>query len=209
MELTRITGEACIDWMWYANEEIFRADRGSLKSTGADTYEACLSDAVAGLPRDLNLLALFGGLYREACLSFNPENAETLGLLFRLSLEQFCSEPWLASHGAYLEDLAKNRILYGKSEYLPPDSNSSAGSEFELSEIKSRGLVVALRNPKLKYFMENKTEVSLVFKCWMISLMPAEEIDKADWNEPLSDVERYLIKRIKSGISRIEDHEIG
>lgn len=199
MGLTRLSGETALDWTWYANEEICRPGRGSLKSTGASTYEACLDDALSGLPCDLNLLALLGGLYREACLSFNPMNAEILGVFFKLSLKQFSSESWLGSHGQYLENLAMNRILYGKSEYFPSDASSVNGEELIPYEIQSQGFIVARDNPRLISFMENCEDISSALKCWMISQMPDEEIDSVDWNEPLSSFERNLIQRVKSG----------
>lgn len=197
MGLTRLNGKTALEWMWYAGDEIFRAGRGSLKSTGAGPYEACLNDALAGLPCDLDLLALLGALYREACLSFNPENAEILGVSFRLTLERFCSEQWLEPHGLYLQDLALNRILYGKGDYLPAESDSESSDRLELMSMPSQGLVVALDNPKLKYFLENTATVSVTHKCWMIALMPAEEVGKVDWIEPLSNMERDLIEQIR------------
>jgi len=180
LNLMRLSEKNALDWMWYASDQLFSSNRPSLKSTGAGPFEISLNDATKELQCDLNLIALFGGLYRESCLSFNPANAEILGTFFRLSLEQFCAQPWLGAHGSYLEDLARNRILYGKSEYIPPDARLESPLGLVPSEMQPQGLIVARGNPKLKTFLEKRNDISIALKSWIISKMSEEDIENTD-----------------------------
>lgn len=170
LNLTRLSDIDALDWVWYMSEELFRVDRGSLKSGGASPYEACLVDATKGLPLDLDLLALFGGLFREACLSCNLKTAEIAQILFCISLEQFCSQQWLGEHAYVLFDLAKNRILYGKKGYFPTTTPTTYTSPVVFDEIESRGFIVAADNPKLNYFRENREEISMAFRYYLSTL---------------------------------------
>ncbi len=82
-------------------------------------FEVKLLPIVKMLPDSLDSLALLGSLYREACLSFNPKNAEILGRYFDKLLIRFCSQPWLNAVASDLEDIARQRILYGDYDYVP------------------------------------------------------------------------------------------
>lgn len=201
--LKRVTGDTAIQWMWYDAARLFRTDGPSIKSTGATPYEVSLTNAMAGMPCNLSSIALLGGLYREACLSFNHQNIEILGISFRLALEEFCSQQWLDEQGAILEDLARNRILYGKSDYLPSNRSSGNDAESAPTEIQSRGFIVASQDPLFRSFIATPKEViSSVIKCWSISLMSDEHVNGTPWNEPLTDRERALIQEFKKKGSR-------
>lgn len=67
-------------------------------------------------PDNLNLIALIGALYREACLSFEPEAASYLGIRFWMLLEDFLSAPEFASIESELLDYAVNRIVFDRDE---------------------------------------------------------------------------------------------
>lgn len=67
-------------------------------------------------PNNLNLIALLGALYREACLSFEPEAASYLGIRFWMLLEDFLAQPEFASIDSELLDFAVNRIVFDRDE---------------------------------------------------------------------------------------------
>jgi len=65
---------------------------------------------------NLDLTALLGALYREACLSFEPEAASYLGIRFWMLLEDFLAQPEFTSIDGDLLDFAVSRIIYDRDE---------------------------------------------------------------------------------------------
>lgn len=82
-------------------------------------FEYKLYSAIDGLPLSLDFLALLGAMYRESALSFHLDNAKIIGKYFDKYLRNYCSEPWIREVGADLEDLARQRVLYGEMDYFP------------------------------------------------------------------------------------------
>lgn len=76
------------------------------------------------LPLSLDLLCLFGAMYREASLSFLLDEAEVLGHYFEITLYQFCDQEWPEEIQHWLSDIARNRVLYGQRDYFPPKIES-------------------------------------------------------------------------------------
>jgi hypothetical protein len=64
------------------------------------------------LPKNLDLLALLGGLFREAYLVCELEISSVLKRLFLAELEKYCAQDWLKDAGDYLNELAERRVLH-------------------------------------------------------------------------------------------------
>lgn len=118
--------------------QCFRTDpvetRRGLKERDVSDFEVLMQRATSKLPIDLDLLCLFGAMYREACLSFLPREAELLGHYFSISLMRFCDQEWLNEIRDWLEDIARHRVLYGKRGYLPPENEVNAIAEMWASK---------------------------------------------------------------------------
>jgi hypothetical protein len=102
-------------------------ERGGLREDFVGDFEVMIQRATQQLPIDLDLLALFGAMYREACLSFRPSDAEVLGHFFNISLMKLCEQDWIKPVSFEIEDIARHRVLYGVGDYLP-ESRSEAKS---------------------------------------------------------------------------------
>lgn len=147
--LTRVFSEDQLKWMVLASEELFDNTRQGLRSNGVWPFEASLQEVCKGMPNTLNLAGLFGALYRESCLSFNIANAETLGIYFRLTMEEFCNQPWLREHGEALQDISINRILFGINDYLPRDGFNTTLPKPRDFRHEAQGLIISNLHPKL------------------------------------------------------------
>lgn len=78
-----------------------------------DYYEAALNQLIATRPLDLEILALVGGLFREAYLVTALDIATVLSRQFMTLLELFCSQDWLDQETANaLIDLGDRRVLH-------------------------------------------------------------------------------------------------
>lgn len=96
-----------------------------LRKDYVSDFEVMLQQASGDLPVDLDLLALFGAMYRETCLSFRPAEAAVLGHYFHISLMQLCEQEWIKPVSNELEDIARQRVLYGMGGYLPGSSRAT------------------------------------------------------------------------------------
>lgn len=94
--------------------------RSGLREDYVSDFEVMLQRTTSHLPLGLDLLCLFGALYREACLSFRPLEAEVLGHYFEITLAHVCEEDWARNIRNRLAGYARNRVLYGMSSYFPP-----------------------------------------------------------------------------------------
>lgn len=74
-------------------------------------YAATLDNLIKQTPVDLDLLALIGGLFREAFLVCELEIAAVLKERLNNLLEEFCAQTWLVETGN-LHLLAERRILF-------------------------------------------------------------------------------------------------
>lgn len=75
-----------------------------------------IEDLAAEYPQSLDLVALLGALYREACLTFEPDAACYLGMRFWMLLEEFFGGPQFDAISAELCDFAVNRIIYDRDD---------------------------------------------------------------------------------------------
>ena len=103
--------------------------RHGLKEGDVSAFEVLMQRATSTLLIDLDLLCLFGAMYREACLSFLPAEAELLGHYFEITLQQFCDQKFPPEIRDWLTDIARNRVLYGKRDYFPPTGGVDVVSE--------------------------------------------------------------------------------
>ncbi len=101
------------------------SERSGLRADFVGDFEVMLQRATQHLPVDLDLLALFGAMYREACLSFRPADAEVLGHYFNISLTELCEQDWLKPVCSEVEEIARHRVLYGVGGYLPGSSSAT------------------------------------------------------------------------------------
>lgn len=82
------------------------------KIDNAKMYEVSLRTAISELPLDLDLIALLGGLFREAFLVCELDTAVVLKKLFLEVIDEFCSQPWLSKVEFELLDVAERKILH-------------------------------------------------------------------------------------------------
>jgi len=78
-----------------------------------DLYATFLDGAIKDLPFDLDLLALIGGMFREAYLVCSLETAAILKKKFLELIEAYAVQPWLSpSAGHDFVDIAERRVLH-------------------------------------------------------------------------------------------------
>lgn len=75
-------------------------------------YAGALDNLIKQTPVDLDLLALIGGLFREAFLVCELEIASVLKERLNNLLEEFCAQTWLVESTRNLHLLAERRILF-------------------------------------------------------------------------------------------------
>ncbi len=115
--------------------------RSGLREDYVSDFEVMLQRATRDLLVDLDLLALFGAMYREACLSFRPAEAEVLGHYFDISLMKLCEQDWIKPVGGDVEDIARQRVLYGVGDYLPESAlrvQSALGVAYAIGQHEMR-----------------------------------------------------------------------
>lgn len=113
-------------------------------------FECLLQRATETLKVDLDLIALFGSMFRESCLRYKSEQAEILKCYFSITLAQYseqlskqlpCNDKHAASRKQVFsdfEDLVWHRIINGEPDYEPSQLA-------EISDIESLYLNVILR----------------------------------------------------------------
>lgn len=106
-----------------------------------------IENLVAQHPQNLDMVALLGALYREACLSFEPDAASYLGMRFWMLLEDFFSAQLFDAISAELCDFAVNRIIYDRNDgearkpFSPHSSDRMPG--------KAVGLLLSADDPNV------------------------------------------------------------
>lgn len=87
-------------------------------------YSASLQLYLQSAPRDLDVFALLGGLFREAYLVCALEIALVLKDLFLKLLEEYCSQDWLKNDntGQKLLQLAEQRVFHWRLEDVTSDN---------------------------------------------------------------------------------------
>lgn len=198
LDLTRITGKAAFEWSIFAEKDLDGTGKPSLRSQGATPYEMSLKLATQGVSSQMTLLALYGALYREACLSFNLENADILADFINAMLAFICDEVWMIPHERYFRLLVTERILYGKSEYLPPerldfDSVDSVG----ILASPSHSYVVSKNNKKYDFFSKNFNIIQIAHKARILSIMPEDIYESAVKNGKVSEEEKEAVQYFK------------
>ncbi|MFZ6780420.1 hypothetical protein ACO0LD_26620 [Undibacterium sp. Ji83W] len=91
---------------------VLNEHRDSAPITAAQLYEVSLTQATAGLSKNLDFLALLGGLFREAYLVCALEVSVVLKRLFLTALEDYCSQDWLKEIATDLMELGERRVLH-------------------------------------------------------------------------------------------------
>jgi len=188
--LTRLTGNDALTWLWFSEVKTYDPKQPSLKRGGAGAFEATIQQATQALPNDLDLIALYGALYRESCISFNLESAEIAGALFKISLASFFEATWTGETGAALTDIAIYRVIHGMTNYLPSSGGSSISQELA---IVPHGFVVSKNNPLLNKFFEDRKMIETAMKAWVFSFANPDTIVAPQ----LSVTEKNIINKIR------------
>lgn len=117
--LKRLSTEESL--IWRKNSHLDGVSPKFYSKTGGNLreYEHWLFKSTDEFPISLDLVGLYAALYREACLSFKPQYAQTLGDQFSMLMELLGWEDWMLNNKYFFEDLARGRILYGISDYWP------------------------------------------------------------------------------------------
>lgn len=199
LELTRLTGNDAITWLWFSEVKTYDPKQPGLKKGGTGAFEATIQQATQALPVDLDLIALYGALYRESCISFNLESAEVAGILFKISLASFFETQWAGEMGAVLSDIAINRVIHGIENYLPSSSDSSITQELIITP---KGFIVSKNNSLLNQFLEDRETIKTAMMAWIFSSASAEVIDSLS----IPDTDKQLIYRIR-GLRKIKAGE--
>lgn len=88
-----------------------------------------IENFAAAHPQNLDLVALLGALYREACLTFEADAACYLGMRFWILLEDFFCGPQFDAISAELCEFAVNRIIYDRDETQARKPFSAFGTD--------------------------------------------------------------------------------
>ncbi len=83
-----------------------------VEEVGCEQLEKLIRDN----PNSLNLLALVGALFREACLNFDLQTANYLGRRFLTLMQDFVSQPGFESLDGDLDSFAISCIIYDRTE---------------------------------------------------------------------------------------------
>lgn len=153
--LVRLQGIEEMLWHWTPGSLPWRTDcRKGISGDLMNRVEYQLHQAIKDLPLELDLLALLGALYREACLSFHPDAAKVFGQYFNNYLMDFCSQAWIIEVVQELEDISRHRILYGEKDYFPDPANAEMYLYLNPVEIAG-GLIVNAADPIYKKLKED------------------------------------------------------
>lgn len=159
LNLKRLHGQNTINWMWIASPLFSNSLTNGFNEAQSNHFEFWLDDSTQPLPIDLDLLALFGAMYREACLSFAPDLAEVHRSHFKLALQSFCKASWLQPLNEDLklfEDIALNRILHGMENYLPEKCDSIG---FFKPELAVQGIIISKEIDDVEKYLRNREQV--------------------------------------------------
>lgn len=158
--LRTLTGTDAFIWSWLTSQT---PPEGSLKSTGAGAYEQTLQRATKDLEPSLDLIALYGVLYREACLSFALESAEIAAVYFKLTLAEYFDMPWTNPIGAEIKDIAINRIIHGIADYLPTTSDKDVREQHSRLA-RAPSVVVSTSDPLLSELGDHRAALAPMLK---------------------------------------------
>jgi hypothetical protein len=116
LNLVRLPVEQEEAWIAKKWEQAIAADRRAEWQDEDSLVRRRIEHLAAEYPQNLDLVALLGALYREACLTFEPDAACYLGMRFWMLLEDFFGAPQFDAISAELCDFAVNRIIYDRDE---------------------------------------------------------------------------------------------
>ncbi len=104
-------------------------------------------------PKSLDVIALLGALYREACLTFEPQSASYLGTRFWILIQDFLAQPGFESLDGDLDMFAIYRIIYDRTE-----ADSRAGmNPFGLERLPGSpiGLLLSADDPEVEALLRS------------------------------------------------------
>jgi hypothetical protein len=118
-----------------------------------DVARDILEKLIHDHPGNLDVIALLGALYREACLSFEPQSASYLGTRFWMLMQDFLAQPGFESLDGDLDMFAIYRVIYDRTE-----SDSRSGmTPFDLERLPGSpiGLLLAAEDPEVKELLRS------------------------------------------------------
>ncbi|WP_234086892.1 hypothetical protein [Azonexus sp. R2A61] len=116
LNLVRLSVNQEEAWLARQWQQVLAADKKAEWQDEDSLIRRRIENLVAQHPQNLDFVALLGALYREACLSFEPDAACYLGMRFWMLLEDFLSGPLFAGISAELCDFSVNRIIYDRDD---------------------------------------------------------------------------------------------
>ncbi len=116
LNLVRLPVELEEAWIAKKWEQAIAADRTPEWEDEDTLVRNQIENLATECPQNLDLVALLAALYREACLTFEPEAACYLGRRFWMLLEDFFSGSKFDAISGELCDFAVNRIIYDRDD---------------------------------------------------------------------------------------------
>lgn len=95
----------------------------------AELVRSMIESRINDYPQNLDVVALLGALYREACLTFELEVASYLGTRFWMLLEDFFGTAQFDAISVELCEFSVNRIIYDRDEREARRPFSELGSD--------------------------------------------------------------------------------
>lgn len=180
LNLKRLHGHDYLNWMWLVSPLFANSSQKGIDERNSNHFEFWLNDSTQHLPVDLDLLALFGAMYREACLSFAPTLAEVHSNHFKQALDSFCKTSWLQPLGEDLklfEEITRNRILYGMEDYLPEKSDLP---RIFKPEIAVSGIIISKDINDVEKYLRDREQVGNNFIVTVLDATQSRNLGKTD-----------------------------
>lgn len=116
LNLVRLSVDQEEVWLARKWQQVLAADKKAEWLEEDSHVRRRIENLLAQHPQNLDFVALLGALYREACLSFEPDAACYLGMRYWMLLEDFFSGPLFDAISGELCDYAVNRIIYDRDD---------------------------------------------------------------------------------------------
>lgn len=112
-----------------------------------------LEKLIRNHPKNLDVIALLGALYREACLNFEPQLASYLGTRFWMLMQDFMVQDGFESLDGDLDMFAIYRIIYDRTEAGSQTAMNPFGPERLPGS--SVGLLLAADAPEVEVLLRS------------------------------------------------------
>lgn len=151
LNLVRLSVEQEEAWLARKWQQAIAADTRKEWQDEDKLVRSQIENLAAEYQQNLDLVALLGALYREACLGFEPDAACYLGMRFWMLLEDFFSCTQFDAISGDLSDFAVNRIIYDRDEAEARKPFSTLGPDRMPG--KAVGLLLSANDPDVLEFL--------------------------------------------------------